>query len=152
MIAAHLQTSRLFSTKTNPINLSQLIKTCIQLCFFSWFLDVRVSPVDGSLLTDPHPLFVYFIGNLAHTKGKGINTMRSLRTPTRTITFAKVLTALSALSLYNLLHVELPLGSFSICSPPSYCHYHCQELLLNYNSSSLVSVVFVVHVLTFNQL
>uniref|UniRef100_A0AAQ6IVI8 non-specific serine/threonine protein kinase n=1 Tax=Anabas testudineus TaxID=64144 RepID=A0AAQ6IVI8_ANATE len=28
-------------------------------------------------------------GNLAHTKGKGINTMRSPRTPTRTITFAK---------------------------------------------------------------
>lgn len=34
--------------------------------------------------------FVYFPGNLAHTKGKGINTMRSPRTPARTITFAKV--------------------------------------------------------------
>ncbi|XP_039983497.1 myosin-IIIa [Xiphias gladius] len=34
-----------------------------------------------------HPLTK--TGNLAHTKGKGINTMRSLRTPTRTITFAK---------------------------------------------------------------
>uniref|UniRef100_A0A3Q1JFE1 non-specific serine/threonine protein kinase n=1 Tax=Anabas testudineus TaxID=64144 RepID=A0A3Q1JFE1_ANATE len=39
-------------------------------------------------------------GNLAHTKGKGINTMRSPRTPTRTITFAKmgVLTLYSSLS------------------------------------------------------
>ncbi|KAG7231250.1 hypothetical protein INR49_012081 [Caranx melampygus] len=34
-----------------------------------------------------HPLTK--TGNLAHTKGKGINTMRSPRTPTRTITFAK---------------------------------------------------------------
>lgn len=33
---------------------------------------------------------VYFTGNLAHTKGKGINTMRGPRTPTRTITLAKV--------------------------------------------------------------
>lgn len=55
------------------------------------------------VLTDSHPPFVYFTGNLAHTKGKGINTMRSPRTPTRTITFAKVLTALSALLLYYLL-------------------------------------------------
>uniref|UniRef100_A0A665X661 non-specific serine/threonine protein kinase n=1 Tax=Echeneis naucrates TaxID=173247 RepID=A0A665X661_ECHNA len=38
-----------------------------------------------------HPLTK--TGNLAHTKGKGINTMHT-RTPTRTITFAKVLTAL----------------------------------------------------------
>uniref|UniRef100_A0A4W6DVD6 non-specific serine/threonine protein kinase n=1 Tax=Lates calcarifer TaxID=8187 RepID=A0A4W6DVD6_LATCA len=59
-----------------------------------------------------HPLTK--TGNLAHTKGKGINTMRSPRTPTRTITFAKVLTALSALSLYCLLHQELPLKSCSI--------------------------------------
>nr|XP_046227777.1 myosin-IIIa isoform X2 [Scatophagus argus] len=34
-----------------------------------------------------HPLTK--TGNLAHTKGKGINTMRTPRTPTRTITFAK---------------------------------------------------------------
>ncbi|KAF7664658.1 hypothetical protein LDENG_00170440 [Lucifuga dentata] len=34
-----------------------------------------------------HPLTK--TGNLAHTKGKGINTMHNLRTPTRTITFAK---------------------------------------------------------------
>ncbi|TKS87457.1 Myosin-IIIa [Collichthys lucidus] len=34
-----------------------------------------------------HPLTK--TGNLAHTKGKGINTMRSPRTPTRTITLAK---------------------------------------------------------------
>ncbi|XP_075903749.1 myosin-IIIa [Nelusetta ayraudi] len=34
-----------------------------------------------------HPLTK--TGNLAHTKGKGINTMRNPRTPTRTITFAK---------------------------------------------------------------
>ncbi|XP_040921899.1 myosin-IIIa [Toxotes jaculatrix] len=34
-----------------------------------------------------HPLTK--TGNLAHTKGKGINTLRSPRTPTRTITFAK---------------------------------------------------------------
>ncbi|XP_045888019.1 myosin-IIIa isoform X2 [Micropterus dolomieu] len=34
-----------------------------------------------------HPLTK--TGNLAHTKGKGINTMRSSRTPTRTITLAK---------------------------------------------------------------
>ncbi|XP_078137393.1 myosin-IIIa [Sander vitreus] len=34
-----------------------------------------------------HPLTK--TGNLAHTKGKGKNTMRSPRTPTRTITFAK---------------------------------------------------------------
>uniref|UniRef100_A0A8C3GCI0 non-specific serine/threonine protein kinase n=1 Tax=Cyclopterus lumpus TaxID=8103 RepID=A0A8C3GCI0_CYCLU len=37
-----------------------------------------------------HPLTK--TGNLAHTKGKGINTMRSPRTPTRSLTFAKVLT------------------------------------------------------------
>ncbi|XP_054862948.1 myosin-IIIa isoform X4 [Amphiprion ocellaris] len=34
-----------------------------------------------------HPLTK--TGNLAHTKGKGVNTMRTPRTPTRTITFAK---------------------------------------------------------------
>lgn len=65
--------------------------------------------------------FVYFTGNLAHTKGKGINTMRSPRTPTRTITFAKVLTALSALLLYYLLHQVLPLkfvqSIFSLLTP-----------------------------------
>ncbi|KAK5878186.1 hypothetical protein CesoFtcFv8_025618 [Champsocephalus esox] len=42
-----------------------------------------------------HPLTK--TGNLAHTKGKGINTMRSPRTPSRTITFAKM----GVLSLYN---------------------------------------------------
>uniref|UniRef100_A0A3Q3F2H5 non-specific serine/threonine protein kinase n=1 Tax=Labrus bergylta TaxID=56723 RepID=A0A3Q3F2H5_9LABR len=57
-----------------------------------------------------HPLTK--TGNLAHTKGKGINT---LRTPSRTITFAKVLRALTALSLYYLLHHELPLRSCSVC-------------------------------------
>ncbi|XP_047468034.1 myosin-IIIa isoform X2 [Mugil cephalus] len=46
-----------------------------------------------------HPLTK--TGNLAHTKGKGINTMRSPRTPTRTISFAKmgVLTLYSSFSL-----------------------------------------------------
>ncbi|XP_070709056.1 myosin-IIIa [Pempheris klunzingeri] len=47
-----------------------------------------------------HPLTK--TGNLAHTKGKGINTMRSPRTPTRTITFAKM----GVLTLYS---------SFSFC-------------------------------------
>ncbi|XP_050922888.1 myosin-IIIa isoform X1 [Lates calcarifer] len=42
-----------------------------------------------------HPLTK--TGNLAHTKGKGINTMRSPRTPTRTITFAKM----GVLTLYS---------------------------------------------------
>ncbi|KAK5849943.1 hypothetical protein PBY51_014237 [Eleginops maclovinus] len=42
-----------------------------------------------------HPLTK--TGNLAHTKGKGINTMRSPRTPSRTITFAKM----GVLTLYN---------------------------------------------------
>lgn len=49
------------------------------------------------------PLFVCSPGNLAHTKGKGINTMRNPRTPTRTITFAKVLPA--ALSIIVLLDI-----------------------------------------------
>lgn len=49
------------------------------------------------------PLFVCSPGNLAHTKGKGINTMRNPRTPTRTITFAKVLPA--ALSIVVLLYI-----------------------------------------------
>ncbi|XP_008301022.1 myosin-IIIa [Stegastes partitus] len=42
-----------------------------------------------------HPLTK--TGNLAHTKGKGINTMRTPRTPTRTITFAKM----GVLTLYS---------------------------------------------------
>ncbi|XP_044032781.1 myosin-IIIa isoform X2 [Siniperca chuatsi] len=42
-----------------------------------------------------HPLTK--TGNLAHTKGKGINTMHSSRTPTRTITFAKM----GVLTLYS---------------------------------------------------
>uniref|UniRef100_A0A672FP73 non-specific serine/threonine protein kinase n=1 Tax=Salarias fasciatus TaxID=181472 RepID=A0A672FP73_SALFA len=42
-----------------------------------------------------HPLTK--TGNLAHTKGKGVNTMRSPRTPTRTITFAKM----GMLTLYS---------------------------------------------------
>lgn len=100
------------------------------------------------MLTDSHPLFVYFTGNLAHTKGKGINTMRSPRTPTRTITFAKVLTALCALSLYYPPHQELPLKScsiyfFSFCS-----HYYSQNPLLNYNSASLASTVFFISTLS----
>ncbi|XP_061876951.1 myosin-IIIa isoform X1 [Entelurus aequoreus] len=42
-----------------------------------------------------HPLTK--TGNLAHTKGKSINTLRSPRTPTRTITFAKM----GMLTLYS---------------------------------------------------
>ncbi|XP_073344654.1 myosin-IIIa isoform X2 [Pagrus major] len=42
-----------------------------------------------------HPLTK--TGNLAHTKGKGVNTLRSPRTPTRTITFAKM----GVLTLYS---------------------------------------------------
>ncbi|XP_059183414.1 myosin-IIIa [Centropristis striata] len=56
-----------------------------------------------------HPLTK--TGNLAHTKGKGINTMRSPRTPTRTITFAKmgVLTLYSCFSFSETVdHGETP--------------------------------------------
>lgn len=90
--------------------------------------------------------FVYFTGNLAHTKGKGINTMRSPRTPTRTITFAKVLTALSALLLYYLLHQVLPLkfvqSIFSLLTPT-------KKTLLNYGSPSLASTVFFISTVFF---
>lgn len=90
--------------------------------------------------------FVYFTGNLAHTKGKGINTMRSPRTPTRTITFAKVLTALSALLLYYLLHQVLPLkfvqSIFSLLTPT-------KKTLLNYGSPSLASTVFFISTVCF---
>ncbi|XP_030612150.1 myosin-IIIa isoform X2 [Archocentrus centrarchus] len=54
-------------------------------------------------------------GNLAHTKGKGINTMLSPRTPTRTVTFAKM----GMLSLYS---------SFSFSEPgESDTPYHPRE-------------------------
>ncbi|KAK2859682.1 hypothetical protein Q5P01_004302 [Channa striata] len=55
-------------------------------------------------------------GNLAHTKGKGINTMRSPRTPTRTITFAKM----GMLTLYS---------SFSFSEPGEHgdTPYHPRE-------------------------
>ncbi|XP_037613510.1 myosin-IIIa isoform X1 [Sebastes umbrosus] len=61
-----------------------------------------------------HPLTK--TGNLAHTKGKGINTMRSPRTPTRTITFAKM----GVLTLYS---------SFSFSEPgePADTPYHPRE-------------------------
>lgn len=65
--------------------------------------------------------FVYFPGNLAHTKGKGINTMRSPRTPTRTITFAKV-HLLSCCTIFdiqhlfrNLIYLFFPLNYTSPC-------------------------------------
>ncbi|XP_067343074.1 myosin-IIIa isoform X1 [Channa argus] len=55
-------------------------------------------------------------GNLAHTKGKGINTMPSPRTPTRTITFAKM----GMLTLYS---------SFSFSEPGEHgdTPYHPRE-------------------------
>ncbi|XP_039645365.1 myosin-IIIa isoform X9 [Perca fluviatilis] len=61
-----------------------------------------------------HPLTK--TGNLAHTKGKGKNTMRSPRTPTRTITFAKM----GVLTLYS---------SFSFSEPgePADTPYHPRE-------------------------
>ncbi|XP_044196292.1 myosin-IIIa isoform X1 [Thunnus albacares] len=61
-----------------------------------------------------HPLTK--TGNLAHTKGKAINTMRSPRTPTRTITFAKM----GVLTLYS---------SFSFSEPgdPGDTPYHPRE-------------------------
>lgn len=112
---AHFQTCRLIYAKHTDTNLhTGLFLWMIHRCMTN---SLHMSK--GSLLTDSHPLFVYFSGNLAHTKGKGINTLRSPRTPTRTITFAKVLTALSALSLYYLPHQELPLKSCSFC----FSHY-----------------------------
>lgn len=61
------------------------------------------------------PLFVCFQGNLAHTKGKGINTMRNPRTPTRTITFAKVLSAaLSIIAPNNSSYICLLLFCFAL--------------------------------------
>ncbi len=68
--------------------------------------------------------------------------MRSPRTPTRTITFAKVLTALSALSLYYLLYQELAPEKLFIYFFPPYSRYQSQKNLLNYNSAPLVSTVF----------
>ncbi|XP_070842280.1 myosin-IIIa isoform X3 [Chaetodon trifascialis] len=65
-----------------------------------------------------HPLTK--TGNLAHTKGKGINTMRSPRTPTRTITFAKM----GVLTLYS---------SFSFSEPS-------RELKLTPEKKSLLAV------------
>ncbi|XP_032359239.1 myosin-IIIa isoform X3 [Etheostoma spectabile] len=61
-----------------------------------------------------HPLTK--TGNLAHTKGKGKNTMRSPRTPTRTITFAKM----GVLTLYS---------NFSFSEPgePADTPYHPRE-------------------------
>ncbi|XP_053198542.1 myosin-IIIa isoform X3 [Scomber japonicus] len=61
-----------------------------------------------------HPLTK--TGNLAHTKGKGINTMRSPRTPTRTITFAKM----GVLTLYSSF-------SFSESGEPGDTPYHPRE-------------------------
>ncbi|XP_034717445.1 myosin-IIIa isoform X3 [Etheostoma cragini] len=61
-----------------------------------------------------HPLTK--TGNLAHTKGKGKNTMRSPQTPTRTITFAKM----GVLTLYS---------NFSFSEPgePADTPYHPRE-------------------------
>lgn len=83
--------------------------------------------------------FVYFAGNLAHTKGKGVNTLRSPRTPTRTITFAKVLTAPPVLPLYYLLHPETSPEKLSI---------FFTSLLLN-NSSPSLCVDSVFHFCSF---
>lgn len=97
-----------------------------------------IQPLPGGsgqfLSTDSHAQFVYSTGNLAHTKGKGINTMRSPRTPSRTITFAKVLTAISALLLYYLPHEDL-IKLFNLFFS-SYCQN--SKLLLNYNQAPFV--------------
>uniref|UniRef100_A0A087XQA4 non-specific serine/threonine protein kinase n=1 Tax=Poecilia formosa TaxID=48698 RepID=A0A087XQA4_POEFO len=63
-----------------------------------------------------HPLTK--TGNLAHTKGKGVNTLRGPRTPTRTVTLAKE--KMGMLTLYS---------SFSISEPtePGDTPYHPRE-------------------------
>ena len=131
-VSARSQNSRLLYAKQPDKNMhTGLFLWMIPKCM------TKSPPVSkNSSPTDSHPLFVYLTGNLAHTKGKAINTMRSPRTPTRTITFAKVLTALSALSLYYLPHRELPLKS---CLILFLAHYQSQEV-----KSSQVNFISIV--------
>ncbi|XP_068603891.1 myosin-IIIa [Brachionichthys hirsutus] len=75
---------------------------------------LRSSEDDLTCKLVTHPLTR--TGNLAQTKGKGVNTMRGPRTPTRTVTFAK----LGVLNLYS--HF-----SFSEPGEPGDTPYHPRE-------------------------
>lgn len=135
------------------INLPRLTKTCMQPWFCVTHSPLR-RPGSSCFPTLILPLF-YFAGNLAHTKGKGVNTLRSPRTPTRTITFAKVPTAPSASRLYYLLHRETSPEKLSIFFSLPYSKNHSWitvHLLfvstVFFISALLLTVIIVSSVLT----
>lgn len=135
------------------INLPRLIKTCMQPWFCVTHSPLR-RPGSSCFPTLILPLF-YFAGNLAHTKGKGVNTLRSPRTPTRTITFAKVPTAPSASRLYYLLHRETSPEKLSIFFSLPYSKNHSWTTVhllfvstVFFISALLLTVMIVSSVLT----